>query len=226
MMGFKDILRRSFLEGFATTEITTKTILVALGMTTLLALYIFLCYWFMTRRTFYSRDFNISLAAVALITAGIILTIQSSVVVSLGMVGALSIVRFRTAVKNPMDLVFLFWAIGVGIMCGAGVSEIAILTSAVVTVVILVLHFIPESSAPMILVLNYTGSEELEKQIQETLKKNSGYFDEKSRSVTNGVTDCVYELRTKNGQTLTAALAGMEGMSSVSLMAHDGEVTY
>lgn len=225
-MGFKDILKKSFLEGFATSEITTKTILVALGMTALLALYIFLCYWFMTRRSFYSRDFNIALVAVSLITAGVILTIQSSVVVSLGMVGALSIVRFRTAVKNPMDLVFLFWAIGVGIMCGAGVSEIAILTSAVVTVIILLLHFIPESSAPMILVLNYQGGEELEKSIRETLKKHSGYYDEKSRSITNGVTDCVYELRTKQGQQLTTELAGMNGVSSVSLMSHDGEVTY
>lgn len=225
-MSFKDILKRSFLEGFAATEITTKTILVALGITTLLALYIYLCYWFMTRRSFYSRDFNISLVGVAIITAGIILTIQSSVVVSLGMVGALSIVRFRTAVKNPMDLVFLFWAIGVGIMCGAGVSEIAILTSCVVTVIILILHFIPAASAPMILVLNYTGSSETEEKIKAALKTNTGYYDEKSRSITNGVTDCVLELRTKDGQKLTSELSAMEGMNSVSLMAHDGEVTY
>lgn len=225
-MSFRDILKRSFLEGYASTEITTKTILTALLLTTLLGLYIFLCYRFMTRRTFYSRSFNVSLVATAIITAGIILTIQSSVVVSLGMVGALSIVRFRTAVKNPMDLVFLFWAIGVGIMCGAGVSEIAILTSVVVTAVLLLLNVIPQAAAPMILVLNYESGKEQDERVRSVLKENTGWFTEKSRSLTNGVTDTATELRTKDAQKLTEELSAIEGMRSVSLMNHDGEVTY
>lgn len=225
-MSFRDILKRSFLEGYASTEITTRTIMVALILTTLLGLYIFLCYRFMTRRTFYSRSFNISLVATAIITAGIILTIQSSVVVSLGMVGALSIVRFRTAVKNPMDLVFLFWSIGVGIMCGAGVAEIALLTSAVVTVVLLLLNFIPTAAAPMILVLNYDSGKETDEKVKEILQQNTGWFSEKSRSLTNGVTDTATELRTKDAQKLTEELSAVEGMKSVSLMNHDGEVTY
>ena len=117
-MSFKDVFKKSFLEGFTRYDATPENILIVFAISSFFALYIFFAYRILTRRTFYSKSFNISLPALVLITAGIILTIQSSVVVSLGMVGALSIVRFRTAVKDPMDLVFLFWAISTGIICG------------------------------------------------------------------------------------------------------------
>ena len=107
-MSFKDIFKKSFLEGFSSTEINTETIAAALAIASALALYIFLVYRVLTRKTFYSKSFNISLAGITVITAALILTMQSSVVLSLGMVGALSIVRFRTAIKDPMDLMFLF----------------------------------------------------------------------------------------------------------------------
>ena len=125
-MSFKDIFKKSFLEGFASTEITTVTVLAALAIACALAFYIFLTYRVLTRKTFYSKNFNISLAGITVITAALILTMQSSVVLSLGMVGALSIVRFRTAIKDPIDLMFLFWAISVGIICGAGLAQVAI----------------------------------------------------------------------------------------------------
>ena len=115
-MSFKDIFKKSFLEGYAGTEINTTTIVVALAIASALAFYMFLVYRVATRKTFYSKNFNISLAGITVITAGLILTMQSSVVLSLGMVGALSIVRFRTAIKDPMDLMFLFWSISVGII--------------------------------------------------------------------------------------------------------------
>ena len=119
-MSFKDIFKKSFLEGFATAELTGRVILAALGIAAVLALYIFFVYRVMTRKTFYSRNFGIAMAGVTVITASLILTMQSSVVISLGMVGALSIVRFRTAIKEPMDIAFLFWAIAVGIILAAG----------------------------------------------------------------------------------------------------------
>ena len=139
-MTFSDIFKKSFLEGYSTVEMSTNTILAALLWTTILALYIYFCYRIMTRKSFYSKSFNIALVAMALLTSAIILTIQSSIVVSLGMVGALSIVRFRTAIKDPMDLVFLFWSISVGIICGAGLSEIALLVSLAVTLLLFVLE--------------------------------------------------------------------------------------
>jgi len=153
-MSFKDIFKKSFLEGYASAEITTFTIVVALGLACLLALYIFFVYRVVTRKTFYSKNFNITLAGITVITAALILTMQSSVVLSLGMVGALSIVRFRTAVKDPMDLMFLFWSISVGIICGAGLAQVAVILSVVVTLGILILDRMPVAKAPMILVVN------------------------------------------------------------------------
>ncbi|MBQ5757619.1 MAG: DUF4956 domain-containing protein, partial [Clostridia bacterium] len=124
-MSFSDVFKESFLDGFESIDV--RSIAVALALSCLFAFYIFIVYRVMTRKTFYSKTFNIALAGVTVITTAIILTIQSSIVVSLGMVGALSIVRFRTAVKEPMDLMFLFWSISVGIICGAGIAEIAAL---------------------------------------------------------------------------------------------------
>ena len=145
-MSTKDILKKSFLESITSADVTPQEIFLILLITTVLALYIFFIYRVLTRKTFYSKTFNISLAALALITAGIILTIQSSIVVSLGMVGALSIVRFRTAIKDPMDLVFLFWSISVGIICGARLYVIAVILSVFVTIVIFVLDKMPVAS--------------------------------------------------------------------------------
>ena len=119
MNTFSNIFKKSFLEGFGGSDITTVRILVTLAVTCALALYIFIVYYVATKKTFYSKTFNIALFMIAVITSSIILAMQSNLVISLGMVGALSIVRFRTAIKDPMDLIFLFWSISIGIICGA-----------------------------------------------------------------------------------------------------------
>ena len=197
-MSFSDIFKKSFLEGYSTIELGTKGIIVALCFSLVLGLYIFFCYRLLTRRTFYSKNFNISLVCMSLITA-IILTIQSSVVVSLGMVGALSIVRFRTAIKEPMDLVFLYWAISVGIICGAGLSEIAIILSLVVTVAVFALGHIPLGQAPMILVVNAQNDKETNKAIRQIVRKYSRYYTEKSRNISGGQLNLVIELSVRGG---------------------------
>lgn len=106
MNTFSNIFKKSFLEGFGGSDITTVRILVTLAVTCALALYIFIVYYVATKKTFYSKTFNIALFMIAVITSSIILAMQSNLVISLGMVGALSIVRFRTAIKDPMDLIF------------------------------------------------------------------------------------------------------------------------
>ena len=130
-------------------DISTSKIIATLAMVVSLSRYIFFIYRVVTRKTFYSKTFNISLAAIAIITAGIILAMQSNLVISLGMVGALSIVRFRTAIKDPMDLIFLFWAISIGIICGGGLYEVAVITSIIVTVCLLGLDLLPVARTPM-----------------------------------------------------------------------------
>ena len=138
-MSFTDLFKNSVVEGFTNADISLSKILVTLGITVVLALYIFAIYRLATKSVFYSKGFAISMAAISVITAAILIAMQSNLVISLGMVGALSIVRFRTAIKDPMDLLFLFWSIGVGIICGAGLYSVAIVGSLVVTVVLLVL---------------------------------------------------------------------------------------
>ncbi len=226
MMSFSDIFKKSFLDGYSTVEMSTTQILVVMAFTTLISIYIFYCYRVMTRRTFYSKNFNIALVALAIITAGVILTIQSSVVVSLGMVGALSIVRFRTAIKDPMDLVFLFWSISVGIICGAGLVEIAILMSLVVTLVLFILDKTKVARAPFILVINASASDEISEKISSVVDEFCKYSKEKSRTLTSTQLDLVMELRVENGEALTSKLSKIEGVNSVALLSHDGEVTF
>lgn len=225
-MSFSDIFKKSFLQGYSTIELTTKGIIVALCFSLVLGVYIFFCYRFLTRRTFYSKNFNISLVCMSLITTAIILTIQSSVVVSLGMVGALSIVRFRTAIKEPMDLVFLYWAISVGIICGAGLSEIAIILSVVVTIAVLILNVIPLGRAPMILVISAENDKETNKAIRQIVRKYSRFYSEKSRNISGGQLNLVMELSVSGGSDLTAELSSLRTVHSVSLLTHDGEVTF
>ena len=224
-MGFQDILKKSFLEGFTSAEISTTSVVVVFAVTACLGLYIFGIYRIVSRRSFYSKSFNISLVALALVTAAIILAIQNSVVISLGMVGALSIVRFRAAIKEPMDLVFLFWAISVGIICGAGLFEIAVIASVAITVLILGLDMIPVAKAPLLLVVNAVDAQ-MDAVILDTIRKYTKSYTVKSHNVTKNGMDMIVELRVKEGQGLVKELAGMEKISMVSLLSHDGEVTY
>ena len=224
-MSFKDIFKKSFLEGFASTEITTITIVSAMAIACALAFYIFLTYRVVTRKTFYSKNFNISLAGITVITAALILTMQSSVVLSLGMVGALSIVRFRTAVKDPMDLMFLFWSIGVGIICGAGLAQVAVILSVVMTLGIQLLDQFPVAKAPMILVVN-AQMLDAEEAIANIVGKFDKHFRVKSRNMTASTLDLVVELRTAQGSELIRQIMQLGGVISASLLSHDGEVTF
>ena len=224
-MGFKDVFKKSFLEGFTSMDITTGKIAATLIVTALLALYIFAIYRLVTRKVFYSKNFNISLAVMSLITAAIILAMQSNLVISLGMVGALSIVRFRTAIKDPMDLAFLFSSISIGIICGAGLYEIALVTSVGVTVFILVLDMLPVGKAPMMLVVN---SSEMngEKAVLDVVGKYARYYKVKSRNLSKGRLDLVIELKVKEESALVSEVAALDGMLSASMISHDGEVTF
>lgn len=225
-MSFKDILKKSFLENYAQTEMDMKTIVLTIAVTCILAVYIYFAYRLIIKKSFYSKSFNISLAALMIITSAVILTIQTSVVVSLGMVGALSIVRFRTAIKDPMDLIFLFWSIAVGIICGARLYGLAVVVSLAVTVMILLLDLIPQAKAPQILLVNYENEKELSEEVESIIKESSSTCEEKSVTITAGQVNAVYELRTAQGKELISKLSDLDKVYSVSMLKHDGEVTY
>lgn len=224
-VSFRDVIKKSVLEGFTGNNITTASILVALGITIIIALYIFMVYYFATRKTFYNKSFNISLAIIAVITASIILAMQSNLVISLGMVGALSIIRFRTAVKDPKDLIFLFWSISVGIICGAGMYEIAIVSSLVVTIGLFTLELTPLGNATMLLVVN---AQELdaEQDVMKITKQFCKLATVKSRNVSAAGVDFVVECKVKEQNALIKEITQIKGVKGASLIAHDGEVNF
>ena len=158
------------------------------------------------------------------ITAAIILTIQSNVVLSLGMVGALSIIRFRTAIKDPLDLVFLYWSISVGIICGAGLAYIAIIVSLIISLLVVFMQKYPVKKASMILVVNSTKNDSDEK-ILSIVSKYSSYCKVKSRNLTPASLDMIIEISTDKDAELVHEVLAVEGVSSASVLTHDGEIT-
>ena len=224
-MNYIDIFKKSFLEGYASTNLTVKSICVCMLITILISAYIFMVYRLLNRNAFYNKNFNMSLPAIAILTAAIILTIQSNIVISLGMVGALSIVRFRTAIKDPMDLVFLFWAISAGIICGAGFAVIAVIASAVLTLGLLAADHLPIAKSPQILLVN-ASSFENEEMIMEMVKKYCSLYKDKARNLTQDHLDMAIEVRVKEEGSLVKGLMGVDNVISASLIAHDGEVTF
>lgn len=224
-MSIKDAIKKSVLQEFTDPAVTMGDIAASLGMAAVLALYIYLIYKLVTRSAFYSRDFNKSLAMLPVITAGILLAMQSSFVISLGSVGALSIVRFRNAVKDPMDLVFLFWSISIGIVCGAKLYALAILLSLVLTVLVFVLDLIPAAKSPMLLVMNGSDAN-VEAALQPILKQQAKAAHVKSRNLTTAGIDLIVELRPNDPPALVQACAALPGVQSVSLLDHDGQIRY
>jgi len=224
MSTFSDIFKKSFLQGFQSGNITTGTILVTLAVTCALAFYIFVVYYVATRKTFYSKTFNISLAVIAVITSGIILAMQSNLVISLGMVGALSIVRFRTAIKDPMDLVFMFWAISVGIVCGAQMYMIALLVSFVVTVGLLLLEMTPAGKAAVLLIVNASDAK-VQDEILACVGSKSKVVKVKSRNLTENGIDMIVECKPEKEAELLTEIGNIHSVYSATLMAHDGEVS-
>lgn len=222
-MGLRELLERALLEGYATSELNIGTMFLCIGITALIALYIFFVYRMMNKNSFYNRSFSLSLVELAVITAAIILTIQSNIVVSLGMVGALSIVRFRTAIKDPMDLVFLFWSISIGIICGAGFAMIAVIASIALTILLILISVSQSEKKSQVLVVN--ASEYTEDEILAAVKAHATAWKVRARNVSPEDVNLAIEVRTKEPQALVKAVMALERVTNVSLLEHDGDVT-
>lgn len=222
-MGFNDIIKKSVLDVFSTPNFSTKQALLSLGICFLLSVYIYFVYRFITRMTFYDKNFNVSVAVISVIVAGIILAMQSNLIISLGMVGALSIVRFRTAIKEPMDLLFMFWSISTGIICGAGLYELSVLVALVCTLGILLLQIIPIRTCPYLVIVNIQDKEQ-EPAILETIHKYSPRYKIDSKNVRPQGMDLIVEVRTKSANQLVNELSELQSVSTASLLYHDSPV--
>ena len=220
-MTFQDIFKSSFLENVSSVSI--PDMLITLVLSFALGLFIFLIY----KRTFagvmYSSSFGVTLLALTMITTVVMLAVTSNVVLSLGMVGALSIVRFRTAIKEPMDIAFLFWAIAVGIILAAGMFPLAIVGSLVIGLILVLFANRKPHVRPYIAVLQ-CADQEAEKRATGYLQTQVQRCTVKSKTVQPGQVEVNLEVRLKDGNTdFVNALADLPGVRSAVLVSYNGD---
>jgi uncharacterized membrane protein YhiD involved in acid resistance len=221
-INFNDIFKSSFLER-SITSFSPLDVLLAIGISFLIGLFIYNVY----RKTFsgvmYSKSFSISLIAMSMMTSLVILGVTSNVVLSLGMVGALSIVRFRTAVKDPMDIVYLFWSIGAGILSGAGLFPIAILGSLAIGFVLILFVRRSKFDNPYVLIVKM-NNEAAETLIMKSMETSVRRYIVKSKLINSSGIELTLDVRLKGMNTgFINELAKTEGVTSAVLVSYDGE---
>ena len=201
-MTFQDIFKSSFLENISSVSILDMVLALALAFG--LGLFIFLVYKKTYQGVMYSSSFGVTLVALTMITTVVILAVTSNVVLSLGMVGALSIVRFRTAIKEPLDIAFLFWSIAVGIVLAAGMIPLAVIGSVVIGVILLVFVNKKTSYDPYIVVVQ-CGGHDAELQAKKYLDTQTQRCVVKSKSAQKGAIELNMEIRLKDDNTKSEA---------------------
>ena len=220
-MSFQDIFKSSFLENV--TEFSLLDTCIGLAAALLVGLFIFMIYKKTLTGVLYSDGFALTLVGLSLVTTLVIMAVTSIVVLSLGMVGALSIVRFRTAIKEPVEIVFLFWSLAVGIVIGAGMIPLAIIGSALIGVILLLFANRKIRKQPYILVVS-CKDEAAEQRITEILAKVVEYYTVKSKTVNAAGIEFTAELRTKDAETaFVNRITELEGVGNATLVSYNGE---
>lgn len=220
-MNFKDIIKASVLESFSG-DISVWRICLVMGMTLILGIYVFMVYRVAVKNEFYSKDFNRSLVLMSLVTAGVVLAIQSNLVISLGMVGALSIVRYRTAVKSSLDLFFLFWSISIGIICGAKLFVLALIMCVVVTCALFLLEKLESPIKLNLLVIRCDDLKAAEDAIQ-IVKDCTMYSRVKNKSVNKTSVEIIIEFKAREEGELEGKLSKEDYVKSFSFLSYDRE---
>ncbi len=220
-MSFNDVFKSSFLENIS--EFSAVDTVIGLAFALLIGLYIFMIYKKTLTGVMYSSGFALTLVGLSLVTTLVIMAVTSNVVLSLGMVGALSIVRFRTAIKEPVEIVFLFWSLAIGIVIGAGMIPLAVIGSAIIGIIFLLFANRKNHNNPYILVLNCTN-EQAETEAKEILGKNTEHYIVKSKTINPSGIELTMELRTKNAATdFVNRIAEVAGVENATLVSYNGE---
>ena len=219
-MSFQDLFKKSILK-LVPEQMDPLTLFLTMAVAFLVGLGIFMVYRKCFIGVVYDHSFNISLVIMTILVAVIIVTISTNITLSLGMVGALSIVRYRTAVKNPLDLMFLFWSITSGIAIGAQYYYIAVITLVVVALALVFLRKMKDDEHLYVLIVNYDASMELEEEIRRKLSDYRGKV--RSKIVKNNTTELTMEVHLKvENMNLTQLLSSMEGVHDVTLVQYRG----
>ena len=220
-MTFNDIFKTNFLEKVSSFSLIDAAIALALAF--VLGLFIFIVYKKTYSGVMYSQNFGVSLIAMSIITTFVILAVTSNVVLSLGMVGALSIVRFRTAVKEPMDISFLFWAIAVGIVLGAGLIPLAVIGSLIIGFILAIFSNVKYKEVPYILVLSFKD-EEKEGKIKNIINNSTKKSLEKAKTINKSNIELTYEVRLKKGDSsVINKLYDVDSVLNATLVSYNGE---
>lgn len=220
-MNFNDIFKSSFLENISSVSILDMAIALALAFG--IGMFIFLVYKKTYQGVMYSSSFGTTLVALTMITTVVILAVTSNVILSLGMVGALSIVRFRTAIKEPLDIAFLFWSIAVGIVLAAGMIPLAVIGSVIIGVILLTFVNKKSYCNPYIIVVQCENYES-ETYVMDYLKNQTLKCTVKSKTAQKGLVELTLDVRLKSENTdFINALANIKGVSSAVLVSYNGE---
>lgn len=224
-MSVKDVIKNSVYESLGGgTGLSAYSIVLILLAACMIGIYIFMIYKTSSKAAFYSRDLNVTLAGLTVVVAAIMIAMQSNLLVSLGMVGALSIVRFRNAVKNPLDLLYLFWSISAGIICGVGLYLLAVIFCIAMTALLMLLEKVPNAKASALLVLKSSSKEIDWENVRNIIGKYSKYWKEKSRSIKNGDTEVIIELKTSKEEAILKELTELNCFRQMNFLSHDGEL--
>lgn len=199
----------------------TSVVMSVLLVVLILSVYEFMVYRLVSHRAFYNRSFNICIAILPFFISTIILCLQSNIVITLGTIGALAILRFRTAVKDPVDMLYLLWSVHIGIVCGCQLYEVAILTSLVVTIVLIVMEYFSIGKRPFVLVLHCAP--ENEDSILEKIKEHTKKYRIKSRNFTEKGMNMVMEISVKDPKTLSDSIRETEGVEKFSIIEYDSD---
>lgn len=220
-MSFNDVFKSSFLESVSTFSIVDTVIGLAVSL--LIGLFIFVIYQKTLTGVMYSSGFALTLVGLSLVTTLVIMAVTSNVVLSLGMVGALSIVRFRTAIKEPVEIVFLFWSLAVGIVVGAGLIPLAVIGSAIIGIILLLFANRKVHSNPYILVLN-CRDDAAETAAIQMLERSTRHSVVKAKTVNAAGIELTVELRTKDASTgFVNQISGLPGVTNATLVSYNGE---
>lgn len=221
LLTFNDIINTSIVKMQLFNKLTIGDVCLVLFWTAILSGLVFYVYKKTFKGVLYTYNFNIALVMIGLVTSMMIMTISSNLVLSLGMVGALSIVRFRSAIKEPLDIVFIFWAISIGIACGASLFQVAIICSIFIASILLVLSNVKSRTSPYLLIVNGKGFQEHE--VHSKLKEIKKYKI-KSKSVSQEYTELTIEVRFNKEQTMFVdEISAIEGIKDAILVSYNGD---
>ncbi len=222
-MSFSDVFKSGFLESIE--SFTVTDLVMAMAFAVVISLFIFWVY----KKTFtgimYSPGFSLTLIGLCLVTTLVIMAVTSNVVLSLGMVGALSIVRFRAAIKDPMEIVFLFWSIAVGIVIGAGMIPLALVGSVIIGIILMIFASRKQIGVPYILIIDCDG-DEAERLATEAARSAVSKFVPKAKTVSASGIELTAQVRLKDAQTsFINNVSTISGVRNATLVSYNGEYT-